>query len=292
MSFESIKNVERMSSVLFVDDDPGMIIYYVATFGNKYRVLTATSGSTALAIDLNRIDLAVVDYKLPDMSGVEVIKEIKRIKPSIPIIFVTAYGDEDLVVRSFRAGTKDYVRKPFSYQELQKKIDFYLSLKKESGSERKAIPFIEDLKISNSKLSDSANPCKVQKAVKFINENYMTKISLGTVACKADMSKFHFSREFKKKTGVCYQNYLNQVRIEKAKELIQKEKMSIAKAAYFVGYNDVTYFGRMFKKLSGQTPTQYMRVLTGTSDLSAIPALFPDSHGEQDQVQEAETWAL
>lgn len=250
-----------MNTILVVEDDPSMLLYYKEAFSNKYRILTASSGTNALAYNLETIDLALIDHNLPDISGVEVIKEMKRRRPSILIILITAYGDEDLAVRSFRAGTKDYVKKPFSYQELQKKIDFFLSLKTVSRDQRKIISFVEDPETSNRKFTDSNNFCKVQKAIKFISENYMTKIALGAVANRVAMSKFHFSREFKKTTGICYQDYLNQVRIEKAKELMRNQNMPVARVASFVGYNDLAHFGRIFKKVSGQNPAHYLRVM-------------------------------
>jgi YesN/AraC family two-component response regulator len=202
----------------------------------------------------------ILDYKLQDMSGIEVLQEIKRIKPSIPIIVITAYGDEDVAVSSFRCGAKEYIKKPFTYDEVLEKIRFCLSLKSADKSNRTII---------SHDAGNRAQPCypcstsiphnllRIQKAVHHIDDNYMTKITLGIVAGKACMSRHHFSRTFKKAMGLTFQKYLNERRVEKAKEMMKGSRLTITEIAFFVGYADMTSFARMFKRMTGYTPAQY-----------------------------------
>jgi two-component system response regulator YesN len=98
---------------------------------------------------------------------------------------------------------------------------------------------------------------KIQQAVRFINDNYRTDIRLTAAAREAGMSPAHFSRIFKKVMGLSYQNYLNIRRITKAKNLLRASARSITEIAVSLGFSDQTGFGRIFKKLTGNTPSAF-----------------------------------
>ena len=93
------------SQILIVDDDSG----YVESLSDAYRVVTAQTGRVAVERVKRRsdIDLAVIEYRLSDMSGIDVMKEIKDIEPSVLVIIATAYGDEDVAVAAVRSGARD-----------------------------------------------------------------------------------------------------------------------------------------------------------------------------------------
>ncbi len=246
------------SQILIVDDDAA----YVEGLSDAYRVVTVQTGRVAIdRVKLRSdIDLAVIEYRLSDMSGIEVMKEIKDVEPSVLVLIVTAYGDEDVAVEAFRGGARDYLKKPFSISELSTKIDFYLALRHADkqrrknilpGSETPALPGRPPSAVTLSQYH------KIQQAVRFINDNYRTDICLDAVAGGADMSPSHFSRIFKKVMGLSYQEYLNNRRITKAKSLLRTSPQSVTEIAVSLGFADPTGFGRIFKKLTGQTPSAY-----------------------------------
>ena len=246
------------SQILIVDDDTG----YFESLSDAYGVVSAQSGRVAIERVRRRsdIDLAVIEYRLSDMSGIDVMKEIKDVAPSVLVIIVTAYGDEDVAVESFRNGARDYLKKPFSISELSTKIDFYLALRHADQQRRKNI-----LPMSNTPAAPGTPPAavtpsqyhKIQQAVRFINDNYRTDICLDDVAGEAGMSPAHFSRIFKKVMGLPYQDYLNGRRITKAKNLLRTSAQSVTEIAVSLGFADPTGFGRIFKKLTGHTPSTY-----------------------------------
>jgi AraC-like DNA-binding protein len=102
---------------------------------------------------------------------------------------------------------------------------------------------------------------KIQKAVLFVNDNYRTDISRDAACGLAGMSPSHFSRTFRKVVGMSYQEYVNRKRIAKAKELLRTSPQSIAEIAAYVGFADNTGFGRIFKKVTGHTPSAYRKGL-------------------------------
>lgn len=246
------------SQVLIVDSDTE----YVETLIESYRIVSIQTGRVAIerVRRRNDIDLAVIEYRLADMSGIEVMKEIKDLNPSILVIIVTAYGDEDVAVEAFRSGARDYLKKPFSISELSAKIDFYLALRHADKKRRKNIlPSSRTTMLPGRRSSvvTLSQYHRIQQAVRFINDNYRTDIRLAAVAGAASMSLAHFSRIFRKVMGLSYQAYLNSRRITKAKNLLQSSPLKITEIAVSLGFADPTGFGRIFKKLTGQTASAY-----------------------------------
>jgi len=250
--------------ILVVEDDADIIKIHQDLLSDRFTVIVKSSGMQAISYlreDPN-IDLALLDIKLPDMSGIEVLKEIKKIKPSLPTIIITAFGNENVAVNAFRCGARDYVKKPFNTAELQKRIDFCLSLNIiEQAKHRKALTneadeFAADF-VSRTKAGRKNH--NLQQALKYIHNNFTMDISLDRVAGVAGISRYHFSRLFKEMTGLTYQSYLNHVRIEQAKRLLNDDALSITNTGHAVGYSDLTHFERIFKKLVGATPSQYRR---------------------------------
>jgi YesN/AraC family two-component response regulator len=198
--------------------------------------------------------------RLSDMSGIDVMKEIKDIEPSILVLIATADGDEEVAVEAFRSGARDYLKKPFSISELSTKIDSYLALRHADKQRRKDI--LPGFEVS----VEPGMPCsavtlglhhKIQQAVRFINDNYRNDIRLSAAAREAGMSPSHFSRTFKKVMSLSYQDYLNTRRITKAKNLLRTSAQSVTEIAASLGFADPTGFGRIFKKLTGLTPSAF-----------------------------------
>lgn len=249
--------------LLIIDDDPDLLDWYTACLDGIYRHAAVRTGREGIELVKRSpdIELAVIDYWLPDMSGVEAMKEIKDVNSSIPVIIVTAFGDEDVAVGAFRGGARDYLKKPFSISELCAKIDFFLALKNADKRLRKNAVFEEDAPAEADVRTPHAVALgqyrRIQSAVRFINDRYQTDIRLGETARAGGMSPAHFSRIFRKVMGLTYQEYLGRRRIAKARNLLRTSVLSVTEIAQAVGFSDITGFGRIFKKLTGNTPTAY-----------------------------------
>jgi YesN/AraC family two-component response regulator len=254
---------KKKSEVLIVEDDPEIANFLKGLLTERYSVLSVTDGETAIEkVSANESNVAIVvlDYRLPDISGLEVLRTIKKRKPQVPVIFITAYGDEEVAVRAFRYGVKDYLKKPFNYNDFLHSLERTLSLSvSDQRGPRRA--FIDDVETITSDIvhaiNNSVMKYSLQKAIIYINNNYTSRITLDKVAREACTSKYHFSREFKKTVGCTYKDYVNKLRIEKARELLKNVRVSITEAAFSVGYRDLTNFERIFKRIVGCTPREY-----------------------------------
>lgn len=101
----------------------------------------------------------------------------------------------------------------------------------------------------------------VLSACKYIEKNYCKDIDLKTVASEFHFSKEHFSRIFKKNVGIGFNEYLNTIRINKAKELLSDTDNSITKISELSGFNDSNYFSTTFKRITSITPLKYRKTI-------------------------------
>ena len=111
--------------ILFIEDDAAgreMGVYNLTAAG--YRVDAAAAGDEGLALfDPARHRLVITDLRLPGKSGMEVLREIRRRDPSVPVLMVTAYGDVDTAVEAMKAGAHDFIPKPFSRDQLLVRVE-------------------------------------------------------------------------------------------------------------------------------------------------------------------------
>lgn len=258
---ESINHSDS-KKILIVDHDRENCSFLRALLSDLYAVTIVGDGKSALEKIESEQDsnVVVLDCRLPDMPGLDVLREIKRRRADIPVILTSAYEDEKIAVKAFRYGAKDYLKKPFNYKELLNTIRFSVSLRSlEKRETRRVLTAEEDetAPVPSERTDNPALKYKLQKALLYIHNNYMSKINLEKVAEKACSSKYHFSREFRKTIGCTYQLYLRKLRMEKAKELLENTDLSVTEVALSVGYADLTNFERIFKKVTGCGPKQY-----------------------------------
>ncbi len=113
--------------------------------------------------------------------------------------------------------------------------------------------------VSNQVLiqQENAEVPVIKKAKEYIREHQAEKISLGNVARAVNMSAFYFCKMFKKTTGINFTDYLTRVRIERARNLLLNPNLRISEIGFEVGFQSLTHFNRVFKKIAGQSPTDY-----------------------------------
>lgn len=134
--------------ILVVDDEPRylkLVRYNLKAEG--YEVITAATGEEALAlVARKKLDLVILDIRLPDIDGYEVCTRIREFS-SIPVIMLTAKGEEQDRVKGLRLGADDYITKPFSAEELMARVEAVL--RRSSFPEVKAPPIliVEELSI-------------------------------------------------------------------------------------------------------------------------------------------------
>lgn len=126
--------------------------------------------------------------------------------------------------------------------------------------------FAQHLSILSNQIvvqQENSEPPVIRRAKEFINEHQAEDLTLGQVAKAVNTSTFYFCKVFKKATGINFTDYLSRVRIEKSKNLLLNPNLRISEIAFEVGFQSLTHFNRVFKKILGQSPTEYRSKVLG-----------------------------
>ena len=99
----------------------------------------------------------------------------------------------------------------------------------------------------------------VQNILEYINLNYMRDITLKEICTKYNYSLPYMSAKFKRVVGISFMEYLQKLRIDNSKKLLFDTNYSISDIAYLVGYKDVRFYHRIFKKITGKTPAEFRK---------------------------------
>ena len=240
----------RRQQILVVDDDviiPEMIRFFL---GKAYEITAATTGAEALVrLRRDRVDVVVLDHRLPDRTGLDVLIELRSIHPSLPVVMLTGYGSEWICASAFKLGVTDYLQKPVSAVDLVAAMQRILS----PGVDR------------NESVSPGQGPgdfptpfcLPIQRAIGLIQQRYWDRLSLSALARQVGMSKYRLSHRFREVLGVTFRDYLLKVRLERAKRLLAAGRVSITAVAQDVGFGDLPRFDKVFKRYTGFTPSAY-----------------------------------
>lgn len=110
--------------LLLVDDEQGFVNVLCKRFAKRgFEVATALSGSEAIhALREKDFDVCVLDLKMEDMDGIEVLKVLKKMSPDLSVIFLTGHGSEQAAIEGLRFGATDYLMKPCDFEALKSRV--------------------------------------------------------------------------------------------------------------------------------------------------------------------------
>ena len=238
----------KQKTILLVDDDALVRNILRSVLEREHRILEASGYRDAVNHVQELIDIAIVDYVLPDGDGFDIAKALRQKRADIPIILITAYDNKDVILRALRAGITDYIKKPLCLRYLVQRVRDLLA--------GKAIGEYAAFDTVSNRQEFIMDGIK-----EYIEINFKEDLPLDKLAKIIGMNKFDFSKIFKGRFGKSYLSYLNDVRIEKAAELLKNDELSVTDVVFFVGYKSVEHFDRLFKKQYGMSPRDYRKAL-------------------------------
>lgn len=214
----------------------------------------AENGIVALEeIEKKKPDILISDIRMPGLNGLELSQKIKENDLDVEVILLSGYAEFEYARTAMRWGVKEYLLKPVEQEVLnevlKKIIEKPEEMLKEQGGEH----------LLDQEASESG--VMIKQILREIQESYTEDITLNSLAEKYNLSESRLSTRLKERLGMSFSKYLASQRIRLAKELLMDDKLSIEQIAQMVGYRDYFYFTRVFKKVTGVTPSVYRKNL-------------------------------
>ncbi len=205
--------------------------------------------SVLLYIAEHPVDVVLTDICMPGMDGVTLIHKIKEINKNIAIVCISGYSDYEYLRACLKAGANDYLLKPIDKEELFETVRNVLM-------GRTGVKDEDDFQ-EEQKDEQKAYHHYINIVLKYIEENYAGQVSLEKAAEEVHLNPVYLSYLFKKITNKNFSEYLNEVRLRKAEELLKDSIFKIGEISEMVGYKESRYFSSLFKRRTGMSPNEY-----------------------------------
>lgn len=261
-----------MYTVLVVDDErwirKGIVKMIDCEKNQISEIFEAVTVQEAMDVyDQKKPDIVLTDIRFPVKSGCDLIEYIYNDNPNVCVILVSAYSDFAYAQHALRFHASNYLLKPVSKEKLNQAIRVCreeldaLEEKKEKAKQSESGKTESVAKKSSEKHDRNTSEIIVNKVIEELDRDCAQKISLPQLAETYHISEAYLSHVFKKHTGKSLMNYIAQIRIEKASQLIAMSKNGSSSKLYLiaqqVGYDDYSYFVRVFKKVTGMSPREF-----------------------------------
>lgn len=194
--------------------------------------------------------IVFTDIKMPDQDGLTMLAGLKSEFPEMQIAVLTGYRDFNYAQEAIKLGVTRFLLKPSKMDELHEAL---YAMKERLDKLPPDAAAGED----EPCLDRHAGSFIVNQAKAYIEEHYAQKLTLQEVADKCYVSQWHLSKLINKYTGNTFYELLNNVRIEKAKALLNDPKLKIGDIVDMVGYSDAAHFSRVFKRIVGVSANEY-----------------------------------
>ncbi|OZB92315.1 response regulator [Paenibacillus sp. XY044] len=181
-------------------------------------------------------DVVITDLDMPEKDGFELIEETRKAGYCDRFVILTGYDEFEYARKAIRAKVVEYLLKPINQDEI--------------------------MKILTTIFTDINGPLEhighMDKIVDYINRHYSNPLSLDDLAGYTGLHPNYISNLFRKELDITFIHYLNSVRIEKARELLEQDRhLSVHLVGQQVGYESPQYFLKIFKRYIGMTPGLY-----------------------------------
>lgn len=277
-----------MYRVLIADDEmiERAVLYktLMKHIGDQCVIFQAENGREALRIyEEERIQIAILDIEMPGINGIGAAEKIRETDRDCCIIFLTAYDEFAYAKKAITVRALDYLLKPYDEQELLLVMEEAMRLVRmraveleaeegaqgdDDGSDRKTGELtgtesgeVEGAGKEDDQEAEDVGNVRLSKVTemitRYIQENYMYDLSMQDVARAMNYSEAYFCKLFKQCFNRNFTSYLTEYRVAEAKKMLAEPTVNVKEIGKAVGYADSNYFAKVFKRITGQSPTEY-----------------------------------
>jgi DNA-binding response OmpR family regulator len=244
-------------TVLIVEDNLELRNYLKQELSKLYKVITAENGKKGYELAVQRLpDIIITDVIMPVMDGLQLCKNIKGdLKTShIPLLMLSAKAMVNDRLEGIDSGADMYLSKPFELDILKSSLAQLITSRQIMFKK-----FYTGITKDGKEKTTSLDNDFIQKILHFINENISeSELSVELLSSKIFLSRSQLYRKIKTLTGVSVNEFIRNVRLEKAKQLLEQgnNNVNINEISYKVGFTSPSYFAKCYKLKYGYLPTQ------------------------------------
>ena len=250
--------IEGQKIMLLVDDNADVRYFVKSHFNSTYHVMEAANGLKGWGLALKIIpDIIICDVLMPEMDGFEFCRKVRKDERTshIPILLLTALGSREHEIEGLSVGADDYITKPFDLEILQTKVENILSvrqsLKKKYTGEMLLQP--------HNVLLNSPDERFLQKAIELVEKNIDDPdLDIERFSSEIGVSRMQLYRKLNALTEMTVKEFVKNIRLKRAAQLLIQKKMNVSEVAYAVGFRDLSHFRKCFRQEFGMSSSEYI----------------------------------
>ncbi len=264
------KRRSKLPILLVVDDHNEIRDFISQTLNAYYNIYHAENGKEGLeAAKYLQPNIVLTDIFMPVMDGFEFCKQLKTRQETshIPVMMITAKASEENELEGFTNGADDYIRKPFNIDLLKLKLSNILEHREQLRKRfnRKIISQPNEVTVT------STDEKFLQQAIEIIEKNMMnTEFNVKVLVKEMNFSRSNIFMKFKELTGLSSGEFIRNIRLKRAMQLLETSDLSVKEIMYMTGFNTASYFSKCFKKQFGVLPSEYIKKMKSKDKINQI----------------------
>jgi signal transduction histidine kinase/ligand-binding sensor domain-containing protein/DNA-binding response OmpR family regulator len=248
--------------ILIVEDHNDLRSFIKSQLDDKYEILQAEDGAAGLRLAEEVIpDLIISDIMMPQMDGNTLCRKIKENTKTnhIPVILLTAKASSENKIEGLETGADDYIIKPFNTDELRIRVKNLIESRRKMREKFRSEMCGKPAEVIENPIQRNF----IEKLTSLIEENIDNeKFSIEMICSEMGMSRTQLHRKIKALTSQSTTEFVRNVRLQKAADLIQRNAGNMAEISYMVGFNSQAYFTKSFQELYGVSPSEYKKKIS------------------------------
>jgi YesN/AraC family two-component response regulator len=238
-------------SIVIVDDEKWALPYLKSLFdradlGFAVTASCLNSRDALSFLEKGKPDVLITDIRMPEINGLELIEHARLMGIPFEVIIISGFTEFSYARQAISLGVIEYIVKPVTaknaaevLQKIRKRIEEKRKIKQMPGEE---LPENDNIFYS---------------LLRYIEKNFNRRLYLRDIAKKFGLTPNYCCKLFSKVKGMTFSQYVTSLRMNKASLLLKCPDLSINKIALMVGFDDYTYFEKVFKRVFRHTPTEF-----------------------------------
>ncbi len=265
-SYSSLRDLDHIvlakdaPHILIIEDNDDMRNFLINILKKSYHIVSASDGQKGLEKAREVLpDLVISDLMMPNMDGLQFTEKMKNdpCTSHIPIILLTAKSAIESRLEAMKYGAEDYITKPFSPVYLEARVENILEQRKRlQETYRKSLLELEPAKVEIT----SQDQIFLAKLLDIMEKNMdNSELTVENIVSEVGLGRTVFFNKLKGLTGLSPIEFIREVRIKRAAQLLRLGEHNVSEITYMVGMSDSRYFSKCFKKVYGMTPSEYKK---------------------------------